>query len=963
MKHRSRHGSSQSHSSALGVSIHEESLAIGDHYQPPPRRTHRTPKIRESKVDLPYFHGKDDVEGYLDQEMKVEQIFSCHQVSEERKVSLATLSFQIHAMYWWTSLVRDRRLHNNPPIQYWNELWSALRRRHTPSCYTRELMNKLQRLQQRQMSVEEYSQTMELYMMRAGIMEEENITIARFLSGLNLEIRDKVELLPYRDLNDLVQLCIKVEQQVLRKNFKKESSFSSSYYKKDHKREGKTFEKKTIFDSSKILYKGKEKEKEKGKYTSHTSTKSSEIKCFKSLRRGHIVSQCPNKKVMILRGQDIYSSQDEATTSSSSSEDEEATSEEEKCEVTYPYNGELLMVRRLLSSQPSDTHSQRENIFHTIYSKSLSDHVDHLRQVLLVLRENHLFANVDKCTFCVDNVIFLRFVVSKQGVHVDPEKIKAIQEWPTPTNVSEVRSFHGLASFYRYFVPNFSTLASALNELVKKDVVFLWQEKHNLALPEPKQKLTQAPVLALPDFNKTFEIECDASGIGIRVVLLQGGHPIAYFSEKLHGSALNYPTYDKELYALVRALQTWKHYLVTKEFVIHNDHESLKYLRDQGKLNKRYAKWVDYLEQFPYVIKYKKGSINVVVDALSRRHNFEYPKDLLKLLVKERHEGGLMGHFGIEKTLLLLKEKFFWPHMKRDVQRFCSRCIACPQAKSTTKPHGLYTPLPVSNAPWVDISMDFVLGLPRTQRGKDSIFVVVGRFSKMAHFIPCHKVDDASNIATLFFQEVVRLHGLPKTIVFDRDVKFLSHFWKTLWSRLETKLLFSTTCHPQTDGQTEVVNRSLGTMLRAILKGNKKSWDDYLPHVEFAYNRVVHKTTKMSPFEIVYGFNPLTPLGLLPLPDVASFIHKEGTSRAEFVKNFHERVRNYIQSQTEKYTKYNNKGRKEVIFNEGYWVWLHLRKDRFPSKRKSKLSPKGDGPFQVLKRINNNAYVLDLPPE
>nr|KYP60180.1 Transposon Ty3-G Gag-Pol polyprotein [Cajanus cajan] len=277
--------------------------------------------------------------------MKVEQIFTCHQVSEERKVSLATLSFQSHAMYWWASLVRDKRLHNDPPIQYWNELRSALRRRHIPSYYTRELMNKLQRLKQRKMSVEEYRQTMELYLMRAGIREEEDITIDRFLSGLNLEIRDKVEILPYRDLNDLVQLYIKVEQQVLRKSFKKESSFSSSYYNKDHKREGKTFEKKTTFDSSKNLDKGK--------------------KCFKCLGKGHIASQLSNKKVMILRGQDIYSSQDEATTSSSSSEDEEETSEEEQCEVTYPYNGELLKMRRVLNNQPSDTQSQRENIFHT----------------------------------------------------------------------------------------------------------------------------------------------------------------------------------------------------------------------------------------------------------------------------------------------------------------------------------------------------------------------------------------------------------------------------------------------------------------------------------------------------------------------------------------------------------------------------------------------------------------------
>nr|KYP41877.1 Transposon Ty3-I Gag-Pol polyprotein [Cajanus cajan] len=258
----------------------------------------------------------------------------------------------------------------------------------------------------------------------------------------------------------------------------------------------------------------------------------------------------------------------------------------------------------------------------------------------------------------------------------------------------------------------------------------------------------------------------------------------------------------------------------------------------------------------------------------------------------------------------MLKEKFFWPHMKKDVQRFCSRCIACLRAKSKTKPHGLYTPLPISISPWVDISMDFILGLPRTQRGKDSIFVV-DRFSKMTHFIPCHKVDDASNIAKLFFQELVRLHGFPKTIVSDRDVKFLSNFWKTLWSRLGTILLFSTTCHSQTDGKTKVVNRSLGTMLRAILKGNnKKSWDDYLPHVEFAYNRVVHKTTKISPFEIVYEFNPLTPLDLLPFPDMAFFIHKEDSSKAEFTKKLHEKVRDHVQSQTEKCTKYNYNGRK-----------------------------------------------------
>ncbi|KAL4387763.1 hypothetical protein GQ457_09G017540 [Hibiscus cannabinus] len=591
-----------------------------------------------------------------------------------------------------------------------------------------------------------------------------------------------------------------------------------------------------------------------------------------------------------------------------------------------------------------------------VYSTSLELHVLHVKSVFNVLRHERLYANVDKCIFCSDQLIFLGFVVSAQGIHVDDEKVKAIREWPTPTSISEVRSFHGLASFYRRFVKDFSTIAAPLTEIIKKSVGFTWGVAQDEAFLALKDKLCSAPILRLPDFTNTFELECDASGIGIGAVLLQEKRPIAYFSEKLKGAQLNYSTYDKELFALVRSLQVWQHYLLPKEFVIHTDHESLKWLNGQGKLSKRHARWVEFIETFPYVIKYKQGKDNIVADALSRRYSlittmhakvlgFEHIKDLYltdvdfaeiyaqcnkgssnkfylvdgylfrlnklcipqgslrEFLVHEAHGGGLMGHFGVTKTLDIVMEHFFWPHMRKTVAKICASCLTCKLAKSKVMPHGLYTPLPIPSSPWIDLSMDFILGLPRTKKGQDSIFVVVDRFSKMAHFIPCHKTDDAirdaMHVADLFFREV-----------------FLSHFWKVLWGKIGTKLLYSTTCHPQTDGQTE----------------------------------------------LVYGFNPLTALDLVPLPltDICSL---DGEQKAELVKTIHLKAKQRMEKINQSNATRANKGRKQVIFEPGDWVWVHLRKERFPSRRKTKLDPRGDGPFQVLERINDNAYRIDLPGE
>lgn len=168
----------------------------------------------------------------------------------------------------------------------------------------------------------------------------------------------------------------------------------------------------------------------------------------------------------------------------------------------------------------------------------------------------------------------------------------------------------------------------------------------------------------------------------------------------------------------------------------------------------------------------------------------------------------------------------------------------------------MYIPLAILDRPWDMVSMDFVLGLQKTKRGYDSIFVVVERFSKMAHFIPCYKTSDASHIANLFFKEIVRLHGFPKNIVSDRDSEFVGNFWRTLWNKLGTKLSFSSAYHLQTDGHTEIVNKSLGNILRSLTAEHPKQWDQVLLQVEYAYDDSPNRKERQIPFHISYGMHP-----------------------------------------------------------------------------------------------------------
>nr|GEU75148.1 transposon Ty3-I Gag-Pol polyprotein [Tanacetum cinerariifolium] len=329
-----------------------------------------------------------------------------------------------------------------------------------------------------------------------------------------------------------------------------------------------------------------------------------------------------------------------------------------------------------------------------------------------------------------------------------------------------------------------------------------------------KEKLTTASVLSLPNFDKVFELECDACGTEIGAVLSHEGRPVAFHSKKLNDARQKWSTYEQELYAVVQDMKKWEHYLIQREC-----------------------------------------------------NRLCIPKTPLKSqLVKEIHAKGLSAHLGRDKTIAIVESLFYLPQLKRDVGAFVKRCVACQEGKGKAQNTCLYMRLAIPESPWVDVLMDFVLGLPRTQRGVDSVFVVVDRFSKMAHFIPCKKTSDAAHIARLFFQEVVCLHGVPKSITLDRDSKFLAHFWLTLWRRLGTSLNFSSTANPQMDGQTEVVNRTLGNMICCLCREKPKLWDVSLAQAEFAYNSAVHSSTGFSPFEVVYKTSLRHVIDLVDLP-------------------------------------------------------------------------------------------------
>lgn len=267
-----------------------------------------------------------------------------------------------------------------------------------------------------------------------------------------------------------------------------------------------------------------------------------------------------------------------------------------------------------------------------IYSRSAEEHQEHLKKVLERLREQRLFAKFSKCKFWQREIGFLGHRVSEHGVSADPEKVAAIQDWPRPTTVTEVRSFLGLAGYYRKFVKGFSTIAKPLTRLTGKGIPFIWSEDVEEAFSKLKQALTTAPILTLPKPNQPYAIYTDASRVGLGCVLMQEDKVIAYASRQLRKHEENYPTHDLEMAAVVFALRIWRSYLYGETVQVFTDHQSLKYLFTQPDLNLRQRRWMEFIADYDLKIQYHPGKANVVADALSRRKvDVDVEKDLESL--------------------------------------------------------------------------------------------------------------------------------------------------------------------------------------------------------------------------------------------------------------------------------------------------------------------------------------------
>ena len=646
-------------------------------------------------------------------------------------------------------------------------------------------------------------------------------------------------------------------------------------------------------------------------------------------------------------------------------------------------------------------------------------HLADLEAVLQTIKEHGLVVKLSKCSWWQQQLKFLGHIISAEGVSPDPAKLKAIADWPYPSDAKGMQRFLGTANYFCKGAGNYARLAAPLFHLCKKNVHYSHDSIYLTSFEQVKHAMSTIPILAHPDPDKPYELVSDASISGCGAVLIQEGKPVAYYSAKFSGAETRYSTGEQELLGVVKALKEWRCYLEgCVSLVVVTDHNPLIYFPTQTVLSRRQSRWSDFMSRFKFTWKHTPG-INNPADAISRIYcsmmrlnalttvlelNHEFitqfpqayildtrftdthftrnmttsggfwynranrlvvPLSMQDAVMQAHHATAYAGHFGVARTVEHISRQFWWPGLHASVQTYCDSCPQCQQNKASNKrPFGLLQPHSIPDSRWSVVSLDFVSGLPMTSRKHDSIFVFVDKLTKMVHLAATSKTCSTKHASQLFLQHVWAQHGSPVTLISDRDTRFTSDFWQQFCTLLGITTKMSTAYHPQTDGQTERANRTIEEVLRHFTASSPGSWDDLLPYVEFAMNNAKSASTGETPFFLNYGTHPRTPVvNQLPvrnppwniLPSIESVF-----ANRDAVMH---RVRNLLQSAQDRQKHYADNSRRPHAFTAGQQVLLSTKNLQFQGKGKRKLYPKFVGPFSILHMHGINAAVLALPDD
>ncbi|WVZ25959.1 hypothetical protein V8G54_004503 [Vigna mungo] len=477
-----------------------------------------------------------------------------------------------------------------------------------------------------------------------------------------------------------------------------------------------------------------------------------------------------------------------------------------------------------------------------VYSPSWETHLTHLELVLQTLQEHLLYARLCKCSFGLLEVDYLGHVFSGSNVAMDMSKVQTVLDWPHPENIKQLWGFLGLTGYYRRFIKSYATVATSLTDLLKKQV-FSWNPAAENAFQLLKQAITTAP------------------GLG--------------FSKKIAPRMQKQSAYIRELLVITQALVKFRHYLLGHKFIIRTDHKSLKSLLDQSLHTLEQQAWLHKFLGYDFTIEYKPGTDNMVADALSRPQSqfFLELKHALKVdpnfhaLIQSCTVNAPDTRYKMQDELLYWKDRLVLPSPSPLIHKVLLEYHSSPirghagiskNAKvSQSLPVGLLQPLPIPQQVLDDVAMDFITGLPNSY-GFTVIMVVIDRLSKYSHFVPLKSYYNSKIVAKAFMLHIVKLHGAPKSIVSDRDKVFTSSFWQHLFKLLGRTLAMSSAYHPQTDGQSEALNKCLEMFLHCFTFENPKLWSKHLTWAEYWYNTSFHTSLGMTPFKALYGRDPPT---------------------------------------------------------------------------------------------------------